>query len=130
MPSKHYSKEVQVELLDEIADNQGTTNTIVRNDSIREWNYFFLLRQELFRQKHTGVSGSEMLVGEELTEAGKVWRTELYERLQREQEESKRYQEQQQIRQKSTGIQTGLWWMTLAILGLTALLAIRQFFCQ
>ena len=63
MPSKHNSEKIQLEILNEIAENQGTANTIFRNDPAREWNYNFLLQQGYIEQTHTEcvASGPSML---------------------------------------------------------------------
>jgi len=127
-----YSKEAQLAIIEEIINNQGTTNTIDTTDPVRQWNYDFLLTQKYINQIYTssnvhtdhGVSG--MLLGEALTDAGKLYRTELYERLQHEREQKSTNQDNQQFQVK-------MCWMTSAILGLTAfsaLLLLLQTFCR
>ena len=113
MPQSHYSKEVQLEILDEIAKNEGATDTIDRDDPVRDWNYTFLHQQGCFKQVLSECTAAPILCGEELTDVGRAHRFTLYEQLKHELE-----------RRGATKTQNGLWWMTFVILALTAILAI------
>ena len=84
MPNHFYSKEVQIEIFEEIFKNQGTTKTVNTNEPVRSWNYSFLLEQEYIKQNFSGGRDAPMLIGEEITDTGKVWRSTLYENIKRE----------------------------------------------
>ena len=111
-----YSKEIQLELLDKLAGTPGAT-PVIDTEIAWDWNHSYLLQQGWIRQIHSGPPGAEMLIGEELTDVGKAMRFDLRERLQQERE-----------CRAATKTQRGLCWMTLAILGLTAVTAVSSVF--
>jgi len=121
MPSQEYSKEIQLEILDEIVANQGTTNTIERTESVREWNYNFLLTQKYIEQEFSSsnvfrhASESGMLVSEKLTDAGKLWRSDLYDRIQKD-----------KIEKHTAKIQKRMLYITLALLVLATYPILRD----
>jgi len=133
MSSQYYSKEVQLEILNKIVKNQGTSNRFITDDTIQLWNYDFLLTQGHIKQIFTSSNvntppeNSGMLLSEELTDAGKLWRTDLYERILQARTTIKHHQEQQQNSQETAKNQKDIRWMTRAILVLTAFLAIPLF---
>jgi len=131
MASQYYSEGVQLEILEEIVQNQGTTETVDKDTPEREWNYDFLCTQGYIKREysppidsHGRPNESGMLVGEELTDAGKLWRSTLYDRLLRERVQSQHHQEQQMENQVTRKIQKAMLWMTRTILVLTALLVL------
>jgi hypothetical protein len=75
---QYYSKQTQIEIFEEITKNQGTTNTVNRETPIQKWNYIFLLDQGCIEQEFSGGRDASMLVGENITNTGKVWRSTLY----------------------------------------------------
>jgi hypothetical protein len=69
---RYYSKETQIEIFDEIAKNQGTTEVVNRDTPIREWNYNFLLEQSCIEQELSGGEIMPTLIGERITDSGKT----------------------------------------------------------
>ena len=104
--SKEYSKEVQLEILEEIIKNQEADIA----DHVRQWNYDFLLTHEYIEKRYTpphmfsdAKTPTEHNVIEDviLTEKGFAWRLDIYERLLHERK------------------QTLMCWKTSALLGLS-----------
>ena len=131
MHLEYYSKEIQIEILNEIDQNQGTANTVDKTDPARDWNYDFLLSQGCIEQDETPNTKTlpnitapsaalPLVVGKKMSKAGKLWRSSLYEQLENERVQTLRYQEQKIMNQNTAKTQNGIWRMTLAILGLTA----------
>ena len=117
MPNPLYSKEIQIEILDEIANNQGTTNNIEITDPVRAWNYHFLTDIGAIELLTTGSCDFNTPCGEKLLDVGKALRTELYEKIMYDRESAQKHQ-------KLAQVQNGLWWMTLTILILTVILTL------
>jgi len=93
MSSQEYSKKTQLEILEEVIRNQGSTNTVDVSDVVQRWNYNYLLSQKYIEQEFTSshvfpdshaIPDDAILVGEKLTDAGKLWRSNLYEQIQKD----------------------------------------------
>ena len=97
MSSQEYSKEIQLEIFDEIIKNQGTDEIVDVTNPVRQWNYDFLLTQGYIKQDFsssnvfTDPKVSGMLMGETITESGKARRLDMYDMLQREHEQMQRH---------------------------------------
>ena len=109
-----YSEEVQLAILDELAEKQSDdqkTPIILSerfDDTQWEWNRYFLSQRgciHIFCNRHFG-----------LHPKGEQRRFELREKFAKE-----------LANKKSTQIQNGIWWMTLAILLLAIPAAIAAF---
>ena len=81
MSNPYYSKEVQIEILDEVARNQGTTHNVDITDPVRMWNYQFLIDMGAIETLTTGSRDFNTPCGEKLLDIGKALRSELYEKL-------------------------------------------------
>ena len=89
---KHaYSKEIQLEIFDKIIKNQGTDETVDVTDTVKQWNYDFLLLQGDIEQHITSSNvfaattgypeNDGILIGETITKSGEARRLDIYERL-------------------------------------------------
>jgi len=90
MQPQEYSEKVQIEILDEVIANQGTTKTIDRTEPIREWNHHFLVTQGYIKEEYASSNvfrlarESSLLVSEKITDSGKIWRSYLYQKNENE----------------------------------------------
>ena len=94
--------------------NYDTVKTIV--DDLRAWNYHFLVKQGYIIQEFTpgkllpasSVRDSDIMpLGEMLTDAGKLWRSDLYNRIQNEYVQTQRYNESVKIQKRPSADDTG-----------------------